>query len=284
MITSEEMLLNLKKILAEPAAGAPIEQLAILADPKIEKKIFHLVGKAIADFSLIENSDRIMVGVSGGKDSWALLYILNELKKRAPVDFSLVAVNIDQGYPGFRQDQIEDFVEQMGISFHMENFNIAGILEEKFEGDLPCSFCSRLRRGALYGLAEKLGCNKIALGHHRDDFIETLLLNQFFIGRLASMSPKLKAEDGKNVVIRPLVYVGEEMISSFAKSKAFPSVACQCPLMCGEVVHGDFKRKMVKDMLRILEQRFPEIKNSILASLTRVKPTHLLDRELWKFE
>lgn len=250
----------------------------------LEKKIFKSVGRAIGDFNLIEEGDKILVAVSGGKDSWVMLYVMNELKKRAPVNFDIIAVNIDQGWAGFRQDIVEDFLDFHEIPFHMEDFNIAKIIEEKTEpGSTPCSLCSRLRRGSLYGLAEKLQCNKIALGHHLDDFIETLLLNSFFIGRLGSMAPKLKAEDGKNIVIRPLVYVHEKDIVAYSKEKQFPIVCCQCPLMCGETVHGDYKRREIKKLLTQLEETIPNIKNSLMASLGNVHPSHLLDKKIWDF-
>lgn len=250
---------------------------------KIEKNIFHKVGKAIAHFNMIEQGDRILVAISGGKDSWVMLHILNELKKRAPVDFELVAVNIDQGYAGFRQDIVEKFVEQHGYNFQMETFDIASIIDEKNDGATPCSLCSRLRRGALYGYAEKYKCNKIALGHHQDDLIETLLLNQFFIGKLAAMAPKLFAEDGKSIVIRPLAYVAEEEIKRYTAHKKFPVVCCQCPLMCGETVHGDYKRRMVKQLINILESRIPHVRESLLASITNVNTSHLLDRSKYDF-
>lgn len=172
----------------------------------------------------------------------------------------------------------------MGIAYHMAYVDIATpVLEKSADGTVPCSLCSRLRRGNLYGMAEKLGCNKIALGHHQDDLIETLLLNTFFIGKLGSMAPKLNADDGKNVVIRPLVYVREDEIIQYTKDIGFPIVCCQCPLMCGEDIHADHKRRKIKMLLKDLETEIPEIKNSLLASLTNVKPSHLLDRNLWKF-
>lgn len=251
---------------------------------ELEKKIFRKIGTAIADFNLIEEGDKIMVAVSGGKDSWILLHVLNELKKRAPIDFELVAANIDQGYSGFRQDIVEDFVAKMGLKYHMAYVDIATpVLAKSEDGTVPCSLCSRLRRGNLYGMAEKLGCNKIALGHHQDDLIETLLLNAFFIGKLGSMAPKLHADDGKNIVIRPLIYVREDEIIEYAKHLQVPIVCCQCPLMCGEDIHADHKRRKIKMLLKDLEVEIPEIKNSLLASLTNVKPSHLLDRNLWKF-
>lgn len=253
---------------------------------KLEKRLFREIGTAISDFDMIQEGDKILVAISGGKDSWVLLHILWELRKRAPINFDIVAANIDQGYSGFRQDIVEDFVEVRGIPYHMEVQDIASVVLKKSEedGSIPCSLCSRLRRGSLYGLAEKLGCNKIALGHHQDDMIETLLLNAFFIGKLGSMAPKLNSDDGKNIVIRPLIYVKEAEIVQYTKQMKFPIVCCQCPLMCGEDVHADHKRKMIKNLISDLEKDIPEIRNSLLASLTNVKPSHLLDKKLWKFE
>jgi len=252
---------------------------------KLEKKIFHLVGKAIGDFQLIEEGDHILVGLSGGKDSWTLLHILNEMIRRAPVDFKVTAVNIDQGYPGFRHDIVEDYLKLHSIPYRMVDKNIAEVVEEKSSpGSIACSLCSRLRRGALYGIAEEMGCRKIALGHHLDDFIETLLLNQFFVGRTASMSVRLKASDGVNTVIRPLVYVPEEDIIEYTKLKQFPVVACNCPVACGKDVFSDHKRIMVKNLLKNLEEKIPFIKNSLLTSLTNINPSHMLDKNLWKFE
>lgn len=251
---------------------------------KIEKRIFHKTGKAIQEFGMISEGDRILVAVSGGKDSWVLMHVLNEMKKRAPIDFDLIAVNIDQGYQGFRQDIIEDYLAANGIVQKMEFFDIATLVDEKIQdGSVPCSLCSRLRRGALYGAAKKLNCNKIALGHHQDDFIETLLLNTFFIGTLAAMAPVLKPENENCHVIRPLVYVSEADIKIYTKAKKFPVVCCECPLMCGENTHIDHKRRYLKKLLLQLEKEIPEIKNSILASLSNVKGSHLLDRNIWDF-
>lgn len=251
---------------------------------KLEQRIVRSVGRAIGDFKLIEEGDRIMVGVSGGKDSWTLLHILELLRRRAPVKFSLIAVNVDQGFRGFRQDIVESYLAKNDYEFHMCDFDTATLIEEKMgTGGTPCSLCSRMRRGVLYGLAEKLNCNKIALGHHTDDFIETLLLNQFFIGRTASMAVKLQAEDKKNIVIRPLVYVSEAEIVAYAEAKDFPIVCCQCPLMCGETVHGDFKRRFIKSMIQTIEVGIPEIRNSLLASLGNVRTSHLLSTEHREF-
>jgi tRNA 2-thiocytidine biosynthesis protein TtcA len=255
-----------------------------LTPERLEKRIFKAAGQAITDFNMIEEGDKIMVAVSGGKDSWVMLSILNDLQKRAPVNFSLMAVNLDQGYEGFEVDIIEDYLIKEKIPYHMAEKNINKIVQEKNDGGTWCSLCSRLRRGTLYGLAEKLACNKIALGHHQDDMIETLLLNAFFIGKLGSMAPKLKADDGKNIIIRPLIYVLESEIREYTKIKNFPVVCCQCPLMCGETVHGDYKRRRIKVLIKQLESEIPDIRNSLLASLKNVKPSHLLDSDLWKFE
>jgi tRNA 2-thiocytidine biosynthesis protein TtcA len=267
----------------QPAKPKPGEY--TLTPDRLERRIFKAAGQAIADFKMIEDGDKIMVAVSGGKDSWVMLYVLNELKKRAPVEFEILAVNLDQGYKGYEIHIIEEYLETHGIPYHMAEKNIAGICAEKItDGTTWCSLCSRLRRGSLYGLAEQFKCNKIALGHHQDDMIETLLLNAFFIGKLGSMAPKLKADDGRNIVIRPLIYVLEDEIREFTRIKNFPVVCCQCPLMCGETVHGDYKRRCIKNLLKQLEEEIPEIKNSLLASLKNIHTTHLLDKDLWKFE
>lgn len=256
-----------------------------LTAERLEKRIFKAVGDAITEFNMIEEGDRIMIAVSGGKDSWVMLSILNDLQRRAPVNFEIMAVNLDQGYEGFEVDKIENYLIENKIPYHMAFKNINKIVEEKNEnGATWCSLCSRLRRGSLYGLAEELKCNKIALGHHQDDMIETLLLNAFFVGRLGAMAPKLRSDDGKNTVIRPLIYVLESEIQEYTRNKKFPVVCCQCPLMCGESVHGDFKRKRIKDLIRQLEAEIPQIRNSLLASLKNVKKSHLLDSSIWNFE
>ncbi len=269
-------------VLKQPQAKANWDEMSL---EKIRTKLTRAVGQAIGDFDLISDGDRIMVAISGGKDSWALLDILNDMQKKAPVDFKIIAVNIDQGYSGFRQDVVEEYVRKNNFEYHMEFFDIAGIIEEKNNpGDTPCSLCARLRRGSLYGLAEKYNCNKIALGHHQDDFIETLLLNSFFVGRLASMAPKLISDDKKNVVIRPLVYASEAMIKSYVTKMGFPVICCQCPIMCGETVHGDYKRRMIKKLIDQLELVIPNIRDSLLASLGNLQPSHLLDKDLWDFK
>lgn len=240
-------------------------------------RIRRRTGEAIGDFNLIEEGDRIAIGVSGGKDSYTLLHILETLRRRSPVKYELVAVNVDAGYPGYRKEVIEAHLKENGFVHRMETTNCYRIIEEKRRpGSSYCSFCARLRRGVLYSLADELGCNKIALGHHLDDFIETLLLNQFYVGTLAAMSPKLLADNGRHTVIRPLVYVEERDIIAFARENAFPVVCCACPV-CGVV---DQKRKRMKRLIRELEKENPGIRSSMIGALGNVHPRHLLDQRL----
>lgn len=246
-------------------------------DNQLFRKLRHGVGKAIADFGLIVEGDRIAVAVSGGKDSYAMLLILEELRRRAPVKFELIAVNIDSGYPGFRADVIEDFFRKNGFSYRMvpsEHYDI--IKEKRRPGSSYCSLCSRLKRGELYGVAKTLGCNKLALGHHRDDFIETLLLNQFFVGSLKSMSASMLADNGITTVIRPLVYLAEEDIITFSSQAGLPVVSCCCPVSGS----ADMQRKRMKQLLAELQADIPHVKSSLLKALSNVHPRHLLDPSL----
>jgi len=237
-------------------------------------------GRAIGDFNLIEEGDRIAVGVSGGKDSYTLLHILDALRRRAPVKYELVAVNVDSGFPGFRKEVIEEHLKQHGFAYRMQSTNCYDIIETKRRpGSSYCSFCARLRRGVLYSLADELGCNKIALGHHLDDFIETLLLNQFYVGTLAAMSPKLQADNGRHTVIRPLVYVEESEIIRFARQNAMPIICCACPV-CGVV---DQKRQRMKQLVKELAKENPHLRRSMIGALGNVHPRHLLDRNLSDF-
>lgn len=240
-------------------------------------KIKHSVGRAIADFDLIADGDRIAVGVSGGKDSYTLLHILAELQRRAPVKYELLAVTIDAGYPGYRSDLIEAYLRQHGFAYRIEKTNHYDVIKEKRRPDSSyCSICARLKRGTLYTLASELGCNKLALGHHLDDFIETLLLNQFFVGSLKAMSPSMLADNGTVTVIRPLVYVEEQEIIPFARENGFPVVCCSCPAY-GTV---DMQRQKMKQLLTELQQSIPHVKRSLLRALANVQPRHLLDRRL----
>ncbi|HPX62460.1 MAG TPA: tRNA 2-thiocytidine(32) synthetase TtcA [Deltaproteobacteria bacterium] len=252
-----------------------------LKQSRVFRGLRHLVGRAVADFNLIEAGDRIAVAVSGGKDSYTLLLLLEELRRRAPVRFELLVVIIDPGYPGFKSDEVADFIRSQGVACHVERSDHYGIIAEKRRpGSSYCSFCARMRRGALYGMASRLGCNKLALGHHRDDFIETLLLNQFFVGSLKAMSARMLADNGETVVIRPLVYVPEDDIVSFVAEAGLTTVSCACPMQSQD----DLQRRRMKLLLRQLEQDIPQVRNSLLAALSNVHPRHLLDPALRRDE
>lgn len=241
------------------------------------RKIKKLTGKAVADFALLEEGDRIAVAVSGGKDSYALLHILEQLRRRAPIRYELIAVNVDAGFGGYRKDVLQSYLSGCGFNVHMEATNCSQIIEGKrHPGSSYCAFCARLRRGVLYAVADRLGCNKIALGHHLDDFIETLLLNQFYVGALKAMSPKLLADNKRHTVIRPLVYVEESDIVKFAQQNEFPTIDCGCPVMGQE----DQKRQKMKQLLTELHQENRYIKRSMMRALSNVQPRHLLDREM----
>lgn len=240
-------------------------------------RIKNRIGRAIAEFDLISEGDRIAVAVSGGKDSYTMLHMLEALRKRAPVRYELMAINIDSGYPGFRADIIEDHLKEHGFTYHIEKTEHYDIISEKRRPNSSyCSICARLKRGALYGLAQKFGCNKLALGHHMDDFIETLLLNQFFVGSLKAMAPGMLADNGITTAIRPLVYVPEKEIIPFSRTNRFPVVCCCCPV-CGT---ADLQRKKMKELLAALERDNPRVKSSLLRALSNVHPRHLLDKGL----
>ncbi|MDT8440149.1 MAG: tRNA 2-thiocytidine(32) synthetase TtcA [Desulfuromonadales bacterium] len=241
------------------------------------RKLRKQTGRAIGDFGLIEDGDRIAVAVSGGKDSYALLHILDQLRRRAPVRYELVAVNIDAGFAGYRKDVLRDYLVDYGFNVHIESADFAGIIDQKRRpGSSYCAFCARLRRGVLYTVADRLGCNKIALGHHLDDFIETLLLNQFYIGTLAAMSPKLLADNGRHTVIRPLVYVEENDLKKLAARNAFPLIGCGCPVE-GDV---DQKRQRMKRLIAELTKENRYLRRSLIRALANVRPRHLLDPHL----
>ncbi|HKI50986.1 MAG TPA: tRNA 2-thiocytidine(32) synthetase TtcA [Geothermobacteraceae bacterium] len=247
---------------------------------KLYRDIRKKTGRAIGDFNLIEEGDRILIGVSGGKDSYTLLHILDALRRRAPVNYELIAVNVDSGFPGFRKEVLETHLRECGFDYRMKSTECYEIIETKRRpGSSYCSFCARLRRGVLYGMADELGCNKIALGHHLDDFIETLLLNQFYVGTLGAMSPKLAADNGRHVVIRPLVYVEEQEIIQFTRQNEFPVICCACPV-CGQV---DQKRQRMKQLIRELAKENPHLKKSMLGALGNVHPRQLMDKNLCDF-
>lgn len=243
----------------------------------LEARIAKKVTRAIAEHRLIEDGDRVMVGLSGGKDSWALLQILDVLRRRAPIAFSLVAVNIDSGYEGYEHERIAETCAARGWELHIEHTQIGEAIEDILdESATPCSLCARLRRGALYRLATKVGATKIALGHHADDFIETLLLNVFFQGSLKAMPARLVSDSAEHVVIRPLVYVTESEARNYAKASALPIIACCCPA-CGDL---SLQRQRVKRLIAELEVEHPDIRSSMLRALGNVSPRHLLDRRL----
>ncbi|MBL4633332.1 MAG: tRNA 2-thiocytidine(32) synthetase TtcA [Kofleriaceae bacterium] len=242
---------------------------------KLLRMIGKKVGQLIGDFpKLIEDGDTLMVCVSGGKDSYALLDVLMDLQPRAPVSFELIAVNIDQGWPGYDTAKIAEHLESVGVRYRMINENYASIVESMLRpGQTPCSLCSRFRRGVLYNLAQDLGCTKIVLGHHADDLIETLVMNLFYSGQLASMPPVLYSDDGRNTVIRPLALVPESLLVAYNEKRKFPVVRCGCP-SCGLPAQ---KRQVIKRLLDTLEGENPQLKTQMLAALRNVVPDHLMD-------
>ena len=243
----------------------------------LESRIAKKTTKAIVDFNLIEDGDRVMVGLSGGKDSWALLQTLDLLRQRAPIAFSLIAVNVDSGYKDFKHDVIARTCEERGWELHIEHTSIGDVMDDILEANAtPCSLCARLRRGVLYRLAGEVGATKIALGHHLDDFVETLLLNLFFAGALKAMPARLVSDNGEHVVIRPLVYVTEDEARQFAKQSNLPIIGCCCPA-CGDL---SLQRQRVKRLLLDLEREHPGVKQSMLKALGNVMPRHLLDTRL----
>ncbi|TAK67609.1 MAG: tRNA 2-thiocytidine(32) synthetase TtcA [Betaproteobacteria bacterium] len=246
---------------------------------KLEKRLCRLAGQAIADFSMIEAGDRVMVCLSGGKDSYGLLDVLLKLRARAPIAFDIVAVNLDQKHPGYPAHVLPDYLKSLGIEFLIAEQDTYSVVKRLIpEGKTMCSLCSRLRRGVLYRLAGELGATRIALGHHRDDILETFFLNLFFGGKLKAMPPKLASDDGKHVVIRPLAYVKEKDLARYAKVRAFPIIPCD---LCGS--QDQLQRKQVKQLLRLWEKEFPGRVETVFNSLQQVVPSHLLDRKLFDF-
>ena len=247
---------------------------------KLVKRLRRQVGEALADFGMISDGDKVMVCLSGGKDSYALLDILMYLRARAPVRFDLVAVNLDQKQPGFPEHVLPDYLTRLGVPFHIERQDTYSTVKRVIpEGKTMCSLCSRLRRGVLYRVAGELGATRIALGHHRDDILETFLLNLFYSGQLKAMPPKLRSDDGRHVVIRPLAYCEERDLAAYAEMKQFPIIPCN---LCGS--QENLKRNEMKAQLREWEKRHPGRVETMLNSLRHVRASHLLDREAFDFD
>ena len=243
----------------------------------LEARLAKHVTKAITEYGLIADGDRVMVGLSGGKDSWALLQILDVLRQRAPIAFTLIAVNVDSGYKDYKHDLIAETCRARGWELRIEHTTIGEVMDDILDaGDTPCSLCARLRRGVLYRLADEVGATKIALGHHLDDVVETLLLNTFFAGALKAMPARLVSDDQRHVVIRPMVYVQEADARAYTKESALPVIGCCCPA-CGDL---SLQRQRVKRLIMDLEREHPHVKASMMKALTNVMPRHLLDRRL----
>jgi len=243
----------------------------------LEARLAKKVTQAIVEHDLIAHGDRVMVGLSGGKDSWALFQILDVLRVRAPIDFTLVAVNVNSGYTNFRHDLVEAACAERGWELHVEHTTIGAVIDDVLEdGETPCSLCARLRRGVLYRLARSVGATKIALGHHLDDFIETALLNLFFQGALKAMPARLTSDKGQHVVIRPLVFVTEAEARAYTAEAGLPVIGCCCPA-CGDL---SLKRQRMKRLIADFEREHPDVKHSMISALGNVVPSHLIDRGL----
>ena len=247
---------------------------------KLQKRLRRSVGNAIADFNMIEANDKVMVCLSGGKDSYTMLDILINLQKAAPIHFDIVAVNLDQKQPGYPEEVLPNYLSTLDIPYHIVEKDTYSIVKEVIpEGKTMCSLCSRLRRGSLYGFAEQINATKIALGHHREDILETLFLNMFYGSKLKTMPPKLRSDDGKNVVIRPLAYCKEKDIAQYSEHKKFPIIPCT---LCGS--QDNLQRQVIKEMLQDWEKNHPGRLQNMLRSLQNVVPSHLLDTELHDFQ
>jgi len=252
----------------------------IFEENKLEKKLCRLVGQAIGDFGMIEDGDKVMVCLSGGKDSYAMLDILMKLRERAPINFEIIAVNLDQKQPNFPAEILPNYLKGLGIPFHIEEQDTYSIVKRVIpEGKTTCGLCSRLRRGILYRVADELGVTKIALGHHRDDILETLMLNMFYAGKLKGMPPKLRSDDGKHIVIRPLAYVPEKLLERYATDMNFPIIPCD---LCGS--QPNLQRQVMKEMLRDWEKKHPGRVENLFRSMHHIVPSHLMDGEAFDFQ
>jgi tRNA 2-thiocytidine biosynthesis protein TtcA len=252
----------------------------IFEENKLEKKLCRLVGQAIGDFGMIEDGDKVMVCISGGKDSYAMLDILLKLRERAPINFEIVAVNLDQKQPNFPAEILPNYLKNLGVSFHIEEQDTYSIVKRVIpEGKTTCGLCSRLRRGILYRVADELGATKIALGHHRDDILETLMLNMFYAGKLKGMPPKLRSDDGKHIVIRPLAYVPEKLLERYSADMNFPIIPCD---LCGS--QPNLQRQAMKQMLREWEKQYPGRVENLFRSMHHIVPSHLMDGEAFDFQ
>jgi tRNA 2-thiocytidine biosynthesis protein TtcA len=252
----------------------------VFEENKLEKKLCRLVGQAIGDFGMIEDGDKVMVCVSGGKDSYAMLDILMKLRERAPINFEIVAVNLDQKQPNFPAEILPNYLKSLGIQYHIEEQDTYSIVKRVIpEGKTTCGLCSRLRRGILYRVADELGATKIALGHHRDDILETLMLNMFYAGKLKGMPPKLRSDDGKHIVIRPLAYVPEKLLERYAADMNFPIIPCD---LCGS--QPNLQRQVMKEMLREWEKKHPGRVENLFRSMHHIVPSHLMDGEAFDFK
>ena len=252
----------------------------VFEENKLEKKLCRLVGQAIGDFGMIEDGDKVMVCVSGGKDSYAMLDILMKLRERAPINFEIIAVNLDQKQPNFPAEILPNYLKNLGVQYHIEEQDTYSIVKRVIpEGKTTCGLCSRLRRGILYRVADELGATKIALGHHRDDILETLMLNMFYAGKLKGMPPKLRSDDGKHIVIRPLAYVPEKLLERYAADMNFPIIPCD---LCGS--QPNLQRQVMKEMLRDWEKKHPGRVENLFRSMHHIVPSHLMDGEAFNFK